>query len=338
MGQANVPTIEDVARRAGVSVGTVSNVLSNARFVRLATRAQVEQAIQELGFRPNRLARALVSRRTNTIGLVLPDIANPFFAELARGAEDILGEQDYVVVLGNSDNDPRKEQRYLSNFDDRRIDGIIVVIAAASDAADVRGLANQLPTVAVDRTVPRWRGDTVVGDNRLGMSLAVKHLAELGHDRLAFIDGDSRLSTASERHDGFLQAVETAGLQVHSYSEGAFTFESGFAQGEALLRGANRATAVCAANDLLALGVLSAALEHGCRVPDDLSVVGYDDIAYARLASPGLTTVRQPAYDMGTAAARLLLGRLAGARRRSRHLVMEPSLMIRASTTAPRGG
>ncbi len=337
MKPTRIPTMQDVARSAGVSIGTVSNVLSKARYVRPQTRAQVERAIDELGFRPNRLARALVYRRTNAIGLVLPDIANPFFSELARGAEDVFGDHDYVTLLGNSDNDPVKEQRYLGSFDDRRVDGIIVVIASAGDAAAVRELAERIPTVAVDRTAKGWQGDTVVGDNRWGMSLAVRHLVTLGHHRIGFVNGDSRLSTASERRHGFLRALGEAGLEPAGYSEGAFTFASGLEQGAAMLREHERPTAICAANDLLALGILAAAGELGLRVPQDVSILGYDDIAYARVASPGITTVRQPAREMGAGAARLLLGRLADEQRPAQHLVLRPVLVEREST-APLGG
>ncbi len=328
--------MRDVAQVAGVSLGTVSHVLSSAHYVRPETRARVDAAIMELGFRPNRVARALVRHRTNTVGFVLPDITNPFFAELARGAEDVLSEADYAAVLGNSDNDPVKERRYLASFGERGVDGLIVAIAAASHADDVRSLAERIPTVIVDRTLPGWRGDNVVGDNRTGMGLAVRHLSGLGHRRLALINGDAHLSTASERRLGFSQAVVAEGIADVSYSDGAFTFESGYQQAIALLDRSNRPTAVCAANDLLALAVLSAASDRDCTVPDELSVVGYDDIAYAKLASPSLTTVRQPAYDMGAAAARLLLERLRDERRNARRLVVRPQLVVRRSTASPR--
>ena len=331
-----MPTMRDVAKVAGVSLGTVSHVLSRAHYVRPETQARVESAIEELGFRPNRVARALVRRRTNAIGVVLPDIANPFFAELARGAEDVLSEADYAAMLGNSDNDAVKERRYLASLGERGVDGLIVALAAASHADDLRGLAARIPTVSVDRVVSGWLGDSVVGDNRAGMGLAVRHLTGLGHRRLALINGDTRLSTASERRLGFRKAIIAEAITDVSYSDGVFTFESGYEQALVFLNRADRPTAICAANDLLALAVLAAAGDRGCRVPDELSVVGYDDIAYAKLASPSLTTVRQPAYDMGAAAARMLLERLRDEQLAARRLVMKPQLVVRGSTALPR--
>ncbi len=326
-------TMQDVANTAGVSLGTVSHVLSGTHYVRPETRARVEAAISELGFRPNRVARSLVRQRTNTIAVVLPDIANPFFAELARGAEDVLGMADFAAVFGNSDNDPNKERRYLASFGDRRVDGVILLTAADANAEELQSLTEQLPVVAVDRVVRGWRGDRVIGDNQGGMALAVSHLAQLGHRRLALINGDPRLSTAIERRNGFVRAVRAEGLEIVSLSEGAFTYESGFAQALALLAMAEPPTGVCVANDLLALAVLGAAAEQGRRVPDDISVVGYDDIVFARVASPALTTIHQAAYDMGAAAAGLLLERLrkrdSGAPRR---VMMKPQLVVRAST------
>ena len=329
------PTVADVAAAAGVSVGTVSHVLTRSHTVRPATRDRVVLAMEQLGFRPNQVARALVRHQTNTVGMVIPDIANPFFGELARGAEDVLGVADYATVFGNSDNDAKKEDRYLKDFDERRVDGLIVVIAAEAHSDDLRRLSAEIPTVVVDRAVAGWEGDLVVGDNRAGMGLAVRHLASLGHRRVALVNGDLRLSTARERGEGFALTAAEENLEVLSVTDGAFTLESGYEQIIALLRGPRLPTAVCAANDLLALGVLSGATEVGCRVPEDLSVVGFDDIAYARLARPSLTTIRQTSYDMGAEAARLLLGRISSNGLSARRIVMPPQLVVRASTASP---
>lgn len=327
------PTMQDVADAAGVSLGTVSHVLSGSHPVRPETRERVERAVQVLAFSPNRVARALAGDRSSTIAVLLPDIANPFFAELARGAEDVLGRADYAVVFGNSDNDAGKERRYLSNFGERRVDGVIALTTAGADAQELRQLTAQMPVVLVDRVMRGWRGDTVVGDNEAGMMLAVRHLAQLGHRRIALINGDPGLSTAIERRGGFLRAASDEGLDIRLLSDGAFTYESGFDQARTVLALPVPPTAVCAANDLLALAVLGAAAEMGRRVPRDLSVVGYDDIVFARVASPALTTIHQPAYDMGAAAADLLLERLRkSTERAARRVVMKPQLVVRAST------
>jgi len=329
------PTAQDVANAAGVSLGTVSHVLTGNRYVRPETRERTERAIKELGFRPNRVAQSLVSRQTNTIGMVIPDIVNPFFAELARGAEDVLGLEGFATVFGNSDNDLGKEVRYLADFEDRRVDGLIVGTAAAARSDHLRRVAGHIPTVIVDRTLARWQGDVVLGDNLAGMALAVQHLAELGHKRIAMISGDRSLSTAREREQGFISAAAGAGLTVTAISRGTFAIDSGLEQAVALLSGENRPTAICAANDLLALGAIAGATQAGYRVPEDLSIVGYDDIAYARMVSPSLTTVYQSALDMGATAARLLLERIRQSSLTFRSTVLQPKLMVRASTAPP---
>ncbi len=331
------PTIKDVARLAGVSVGTVSNVLNRPRRVSPQTRAKVEWAIAQLGFRPNKVARALISQRTNTVGMIVPDAANPFFAELLRGVEDVLGERDYAVIFGNSDNSASKERRYITALRERRVDGMIAVTATDADAEEIRALGEEIPMVIVDRQISGWEGDCVLSDNRLGMTLAVDHLVSLGHRRIALIDGDLRLFTARERYAGFLDGLARHGLEPAVVSFGSFTFDSGYSQMAALLRGDPLPTAVCAANDLLALGAIAAILDAGLRVPQQISIVGYDDIIFARVSSPGLTTVRQNARAMGAEAARLMLERLEGRRSGPKRVILEPELVVRQSTASPGG-
>ncbi len=332
------PTVQDVARLAGVSVGTVSHVLSNTRYVSPETRERVEWAIAQLGFRPNRVAQALISQRTKTVGMILPDVANPFFSELLRGVEDVLGAADYAVVFGNSDNDSVKERRYISTFRERRVDGMIAVIAADTDAEEMCALGEEVPMVILDRLIPGWTGDSVVGDNRAGMALVVEHLLSLGHRRIALVNGDPRLSSARERGEAFKAAMLSRGVQPVAITEGLFTLQSGYEQTARLLSMHPRPTAICTGNDLLALGALSAIMDAGLKVPQDLSLVGYDDIAYARLAYPPLTTVRQPARDMGATAARLILDRLTGVHgvdRRPVQMVLKTELVVRQSTAPP---
>lgn len=328
-------TIRDVADAAGVSVGTVSHVVSGARHVRPATRDRVNAAIAELGFRPNRIARSLTRSRTSTIGMVIPDVANPFFAELIRGASDALEASNYVVVFGNSDNLATKERRYLVEFLERRVDGMIIAPATNADAVQIRDLGEQLPVVLVDRVTPGWVGDLVVGDDQAGMALVVDHLIGQGHERIALINGEQELSTARERRRGFELALGARDLTAGAVSAGSFSIKSGREQAMAMLSTEARPTAICAANDLLALGGLQAAHELGLSVPNQVSVTGYDDIAYAQLAFPRLTSVSQPAHAIGAAAARLLIERLRDPGGARQEVVIRPSLVLRDSTAPP---
>jgi LacI family transcriptional regulator len=326
--------VVDVARAASVSVGTVSNVVSGARTVRPETRERVERAIAELGFRPNRIARALIRRRTQTVGMVIPDVTNPFFSDLIWEVERALTDADYAVVFGNSANDPARERRYLEAFLSRRVDALVVVVTAGADLDFVRGLAAEVTTVFVDRLVPP-DVESVVGDNAAGMALVVDHLVGLGHRRFALINGDEGLETARAREAGVEAALARHGRELAARSTGTFTLESGDAQAEAFFARSEQPTAVIAANDLLAMGVLAAGSRRGLAIPDDVSVSGYDDIAYAAFTSPPLTTVRQPARAMGEEAVRLLLARLAGDESPPRRVVVEPELRTRASTGPP---
>jgi LacI family transcriptional regulator len=326
--------VVDVARAAKVSVGTVSNVVSGARNVRPETRERVERAIAELGFRPNTIARALIRRRTQTVGMVIPDVTNPFFSDLIWEVERALTDADYAVVFGNSANDPVRERSYLEAFLSRRVDALVVVVTAGADLDFVRGLAAEVPTVFVDRLVPP-DVESVVGDNAAGMTLVVDHFVALGHRRLALVNGDEGLETARARQAGLEAALARHGLELAARSTGEFTLESGEEQAEALFGRGERPTAVVAANDLLAMGVLAAASSRGLNVPGDISVSGYDDIAYAAFTSPPLTTVRQPARSMGEEAVRLLLARLEGEGNRPRRVVVEPELRVRTSTGPP---
>jgi LacI family transcriptional regulator len=328
------PTIADVASRAGVSTGTVSNVISGVRYVRPETKARVEAALAELGFRPNKVARALTQRRTLTIAMVIPDVTNPFFAELVRSVEQRLAEQGYAVVFGNAGNDPDAERRYLAEFAERRVDALVFATSGAA-TADLERLAPHLPTILVDRLVDGWPGDAVTDDNHAGMDAVVEHLAALGHRRLAFIDGDRALSSGRERRDGIVDAIGRRGLELVAEASGDFTLESGHELARELLESTGAFTALCAANDLQALGVLRAAGELGLRIPGDLSLTGYDDIPYAAFAAPPLTTVRQPLPGLAHRIVELLLRRLADPTASAERAVLTPELVVRASTAPP---
>lgn len=330
-------TIRDVARAAAVSTSTVSNVLNQARYVRPETRELVETTMKKLGYRPNNLARAMVQRDTHTIGVIIPDNANPFFSELARGVEDVLADAGYFVFFGNSDNDPIKERYYLRGFAERQVDGLIIAIASDGENEELLTLSAHLPIILMDRMLKSWTGDWVMHDNETGMQLAVNHLVSLGHKAIAFIDGDPCLSTAQERRKGFEASMQSLDLTPASMTDGVFSVDSGYVQTVSLLRISPRPTAIVAANDLLAIGAMRAIVEAGLRVPEDVSVVGYDDIAFASFIYPGLTTISQSGRSIGVEAARLLLRRLKDPQEIPQRTLMKPKIAIRHSTAKPGG-
>lgn len=324
----------DVARAANVSIGTVSHVLSGARPVRPETRGRVEAAVAELGFQPDRMARALVRRQTQTIGMVIPDVTNPFFADLIWRVEQALANVDHALICGSSGNDPDRERRYLQSFLERRVDAIIVGVSGGENLAFLRAVGTETPTLFVDRVIDQDGWDSVLCDNTAGMAMAVNHLISLGHRRIALINGEPSLPTTIEREQAARARLAEDGVRLTSASTGAFTLESGQQQGRRLLGAVQAPTAVCAGNDLLAMGMMRAAAEAGLRVPDDLSVVGYDDIAYAGYASPPLTTVRQPVGGIAREIVRLVSERLAGYTGPARHVTLVPDLRVRSSTAS----
>lgn len=327
-------TIRDVAKRAGVGVATVSRVLNNSGYARPETRERVHRAAAELGFVPSQLARGLVSRSSETIGLVIPDITNPFFPAVTRGVEDGASEAGYTVFLCNTDNDPALEAIDVQKLRERRVDGIIFV--GTTDRHDlVERLLGEIPVVVADRHVEHASIDSVLVDNLAGARAACSHLLDLGHTRIAHLAGNQRTRTAQERCEGYQSALLAAGLPYDErmVAWGDFTYDSGLAMAQVLLGRSPRPTAIFAANDLIAFGAMRAAEDGGLSLPDDLSVVGFDDIPMASVLRPGLTTIRQPAYEMGRLAITMLLerieGRVTGAGRKHR---FQPELVVRSTT------
>ena len=334
-GGQRLPTMADVARQAGVSSGTVSNVLSGARRVAPRTLRKVERAIRELDYRPNFAARALVRRQTMTVGMIVPDIVNPIFAGLLSGAEDTLSQAGFAVLFGSSQNRIEKERRYLETFRDRQVDGMIIDIASDTDDAELATLRAGIPIVLVDHVTPAWSGDSVRSDDEHGMALAVDHLVGLGHRRIALINGEAIVTGAVRRQSGFESRLAHHGLKPVWVSSGTFTMSSGHVQAGALLASDAQVTAICTGNDVLALGVLSMLREAGIEVPRAISVVGYDDIEFDAAVTPKLSTVSQPMQAMGAAAARLLLQRLQEPEGAPQTIVLRGRLVERESTAPP---
>lgn len=326
--------IKDVALHAGVSVTTVSHVVNGTRFVSETARQRVEEAVRELGYVPSAVARSLKHNTTRTFGMVIPNNSNPYFAEIIRGVEDRCFAAGYNVILCNSNDDPERQAGYLRVLTEKRIDGLVLVVTG-SDAvarATLGGIA--MPLVLLDREVSGVSGDLVEVNHVLGSQMATRHLLELGHPRVACISGPPGLSPSSQRRAGWKDALEQAGVErkESDLARGDFTARGGYLAMQALLKRRPRPTAVFACNDLMAFGALTAAREAGIAVPQQLSIVGFDDIDLAAFSAPPLTTVAQPKKQIGTVAADLLLDRVSNARTDNRQMILDPELRVRAST------
>ena len=327
-------TIHDVAVRAGVSATTVSHVVNETRPVSDTLCARVRLAMDELGYQPNALACSLRRKQTHTIGLIVPDNANPFFAEVARAIEDAAFNIGYSVILCNSDGILARELQYVDVLANKQIDGIILV-AAGDSAHHVQLLqARNIPVVVVDRDIPGLAADCVLTDNVQGGWLATNHLLTLGHHRIGCITGPPDLISSAQRVEGYRLALQTAGVVVDEtlIFPGDFRDLTGYQGTQHLLALADPPTAVFACNDLMAIGAIGAALEAGCRVPADLSVVGYDDIHLAHYTNPSLTTISQPKGELGVVAAGMLLERLRDRTLPPRRRLLTNELIIRHST------
>lgn len=330
-------TIREVAEAAGVSVATVSRVVSGSEHrVAGATRSRVLAAVARLRYQPNLVAQGLKNRVTRMIGLIVPDISNPFFPAIARGIEDVANQAGLAVLLCNTYEDLAKERSYLALLRKRMVDGLIFATVGAN-TEHLRMLRRQrMPAVLIARAPGGVDMDAVLVDNRRGEREAVEHLLRLGHRRIAFIGGPAILPVAGERLAGYRDALGAAGIRLDPtlVFDGGFRPEGGAAAVEALLRRRVKFTAIVAANDLMAIGAMEDLHRRGRRLPDDVAVVGFDDITFASLVEPPLTTIAQPKYQMGRLAMERLLELLNGGASRPRRLVLEPRLVVRESCGA----
>lgn len=296
-------TLKDVAREAGVDLSTVSRSLSGSYGVHEETRKRVLEVAERLNYRPNRIARGLVTGRSHTLGLIVSDVRNPFFAEVARGAEDAACAHGCDLVLCNSDLDQAKQLRYIASLAEKRVDGILMNSVSALGKAQQQALAAfGTPIVLLNRASGEHSFSTVCADNYLGGQLAGRHLKAKGHVRIAHLAGPRGHGNLTDRARGFLNIVPDA-VVLH----GRHTFQGGCELAGQLLEQHPEVTAIFAANDVMAFGVMRAAVERGLRVPQDLSVVGFDNIEFSGIAHPPLTTVHQPKYEIGAAAVEILL-------------------------------
>jgi len=328
-------TIREVAEEAKVSVSTVSRVINETRFVSPETKGGVLAAMERLHYEPNRLASSLrrKDKRTHTIGLLIPDSANLFFAEVLRGVEDASFEAGYNVILCNSDDDPQKEAGYLEVLLSKQVDGIILV--SAGDSRESLDLVKRWDgkAVVVDRELDAPELDSVLVDNVLGGYLATRYLLDLGHRRVGCITGPATVTPSSGREQGYQNALEEFDIPSNREAivSGDFRPQSGYEGARALLEGNINPTAIFATNDMMAVGALRAISELHLTVPEDISIVGFDDISLASFTIPPLTTIAQPSYEIGMRAAELLVRRLRSPQKEIKNEVFEPYLVERAS-------
>jgi LacI family transcriptional regulator len=338
---AGTASVRDVAERAGVSVGTVSNVLNRPDIVRAATVERVRAAIAELGFVRNDAARQLRAGRSTTIGLLVLDVRNPFFTDVARGAEDEADSHGLSVVMANSDESPEREAAHLDYFETQRVLGML--ISPIKDPGDrlERLRAAGTPVVLVDRTAGTRNLSSVAVDDVEGGRLAAQHVLDLGRRRLAFVGGPPDLEQMQDRLAGVKSAAGAVpDASVEAIATKALTFEDGRLAAKALLRrpAALRPDAILAGNDLVAIGALQVLMgEGGLGIPEDVAIVGYDDIDFASAAVVPLSSVRQPRELIGQTAVRILREEAEDPALGPRHVVFEPELVVRASTTGRAG-
>ncbi|MGH8776444.1 MAG: LacI family DNA-binding transcriptional regulator [Jiangellaceae bacterium] len=330
-------SIRDVAAMAGVAVGTVSNVLNRPDVVAPDTRQRVQEAIQTLGFLRNESARQLRAGRSRTVGVIVLDIGNPFFTDVARGVEDVLRKAGLVPILCSSDNSPEEEAAYLDILEEQRVQGVLITPAHGGDDARLSRLrGGGTPVILVDRRTTLADMCAVTVDDVLGGDLAATHLFEQGHDRIAYLSGPLSLQQCQDRLAGARRAARRARRNpddVVATQATSMTFAHGRDVAVQLLDSPNRPTAVFCANDLLALGVLQSATRLGIAVPGELAIVGYDDIEFAAATAVPLTSVRQPRHLLGQTAARLLIEEADPASaHQHRQVLYNPELVVREST------
>ncbi|MBT6286497.1 MAG: LacI family DNA-binding transcriptional regulator [Rhodospirillaceae bacterium] len=331
-------TIRDVAELVGVHPSTVSRVLNPATRGRITSEivAKVNEAAAELGYRPNQTARGLRTNRTQTIGVLIPDITNPLFPPIIRGIEDGLGANGYTAILGNTDNIATRETEAVATMRARQVDGLILATARRDDPIIAECIAEGLPLVLVNRSADTDGVSSIVNDDALGIALAVRHLKSLGHTHIAHIAGPRSLSTGEARRRSFLEAMKSEGLDADEAliaETTAFSEDEGLRACAELISKNLKFTAIVAANDLIALGAYEAIADAGLTCPDDISVTGFNDMPFVDRLTPPLTTVRIPHYELGREAGRRLVELIETPDSPARATMLRPELIVRGSTS-----
>lgn len=325
--------IREIATRAQVSTATVSRVLNGNSRVTPELRDRVTRIIEESNYVPNAIARSMNHGKTSILGLILPDITNPFFPGIARGVEDAANTLGYKVILCNTDNHSQTQESYLRILREQRVDGIILVSSSDLSKEQASRTVPDVPIVCCDRAPEAYDTPFVVTDHQMGINLGVNHLVELGHRRIGLISGPT-LSSSAMRTQYFIQSLENHGLELpqDAMAVGDYGYDSGYLGMKEILH-KSRVTAVFCANDLMAFGAIAAAFEEGFEVPGDISILGYDNIPFSNWCHPPLTSVSQPTYLLGLTAVEMLVEKLTKGVSGTTSCLLEPTLVVRKSTS-----
>lgn len=326
-------TIKDIAKEANVSITTVSRVLNNKPDVGDDTRAKILKIIEEMNYNPNSVARGLVMQKTHTIGLIIPDISNPFFPQIVRAVEDKAQELGYSVILFNTDNHLERERKAVELFKSKQVDGLIVSLSLGNEKILKNLKASNYPVVQIDRSVLDHIYPLVSIDNKKSAYQMVEYLIKKGHKKIAHISGDLNTTTARERLSGYKKVLKDYEIEINEdyIIEGDYTQDSAYKDMQHLLELESPPTAVFAANDLSAAGVYKALFDAGLRIPEDIAVAGHDDINLASLLKPELTTMRQPKYKLGERAVEVLLKMIDDEEAEIEDQILNTDLIIRES-------
>jgi len=327
------PTIKDVAKLAGVHPSTVSRVINNDSRISEKTKEKVLLIINKLGYTPNAIARGLKTKRTYTLGMLIPDITNPFFAEIARGVEDAASKNNFNVILCNTDDKLKKERTYLQILRGKRVDGFILGTAHIKDKSILELEKKKFPYILVSRNIEGLEKNCIIVDDIEGGKIATEYLIKLGHRQIAHITGPLQTRSALNRLKGYQLALKKYEIEYRDelVGEGDFKIKGGYQIMKRFLKLSEPPAAIFAANDLLALGAMQAIQKKNFHIPEDFSVVGFNDIELASFVYPALTTVRQPMLEMGAIAVKMLLKIIEEGEFNQRKIVLKPKLIIRDS-------
>jgi len=327
------PTIKDVARLAGVHPSTVSRVINDDFRISEKTKNKVLLIIKKLGYTPNAIARGLKTKRTHTLGMLIPDITNPFFAEIARGVEDAANKNNFNVILCNTDDKPKKERTYLEILRGKRVDGLILGTAHIKDKSILGLEKKKFPYILVSRNIEKLNKNCIIVDDVEGGIMATEYLIKIGHRRIAHITGPLKTRSALNRLKGYKLVLKKHGIEYKDelVGEGDFKIKGGYQVMKRFLKLAEPPTAIFAANDLLALGAMQAIQKKNFHIPEDFSVIGFNDIKLASFIYPPLTTIRQPMLEMGALAVKMLIKIIEEGEFNQRKEVLESKLIIRES-------